>query len=151
MLVFWDPVQLRHAPQFFLLRGQVRPHFEVPARAEALLAACQALRLGIAAPPAADPAALRAVHTPDYLDFLRSAAAAWDALPEHGAEVLPNAFPSPDALASGGRRPAGLIGQIGWYASDLACPIGAHTWQAAEAAAAGAIAAADHAAAGHHA
>ena len=37
MLVFWNPVQLRHAPRFFLLRGQVRPHFEVPARAEVLL------------------------------------------------------------------------------------------------------------------
>ncbi len=148
MLVFWNQVQLRHAPRFFLLRGQVRPHFEVPARAEALLAACRALGLSIVVPPDADPAALRAVHGGAYLDFLRHAATAWAALLDAGEEVLPNAFPSPEALATGGRLPAGLVGQIGWYGTDLACPIGPHTWEAAEAAAAGAIAAADTAASG---
>jgi len=51
MKAFWDPVQLRHAPRFFLLRGQVRPHFEVPARAEALLAACRDLGMDIVPPP----------------------------------------------------------------------------------------------------
>ena len=151
MQVFWNPVELRHAPHFFLIRGQVRPHFEVPARAEALLGACQALGLPIAAPPPADPAALAAVHAADYLDFLRRAGAAWAALPDTGPEALANAFPSADALASGGRRPAGLVGQIGWYGTDLACPIGPHTWEASEAAAAGAIAAADAVAAGQHA
>ncbi|HTB44031.1 MAG TPA: histone deacetylase family protein [Acetobacteraceae bacterium] len=151
MLVFWNPVQLRHAPRFFLLRGQVRPHFEVPARAEVLLAACRDLGLSAVTPPDADPAALRKVHDAGYLDFLRRAAAEWAALPDAGAEVLPNAFPSPEALASGGRRPSGLVGQIGWYGTDLACPIGPHTWEAAEAAAAGAIAAADAVAAGDNA
>jgi acetoin utilization deacetylase AcuC-like enzyme len=148
MLVFWNPVQLRHAPRFFLLRGQVRPHFEVPARAEVLLAACRDLGLSVVTPPTAVPAALRAVHDAGYLDFLRRAAAEWAALPDAGAEVLPNAFPSPEALASGGRQPAGLVGQVGWYGTDLACPIGPHTWEAAEAAAAGVIAAADAVASG---
>ncbi len=148
MKAFWNPTQLRHAPRFFLLRGQVRPHFEVPARAEVLLAACRELRLTIATPPAADPAALLAVHGAAYLDFLRRAAAEWATLPDAGEEVLPNAFPSPEALATGGRLPAGLVGQIGWYGTDLACPIGPHTWEAAAAAAAGAIAAADAAATG---
>ena len=151
MLVFWNQVQLRHAPRFFLLRGQVRPHFDVPARAEALLAACRDLGLTVATPPEADPAALRAVHGAAYLDFLRRAAVEWAALPGTGEEVLPNAFPSPEALASGGRLPAGLVGQVGWYGTDLACPIGPHTWEAAEAAAAGAIAAADVAAGGGNA
>ena len=151
MLVFWDPVQLRHAPQFFLMRGQVRPHFEVPARADALLAACHGLGLPVTTPPAADPASLGAVHRADYLDFLRRAATDWAALTEAGAEVPPNAFPSPEALAMGGRRPEGLVGQIGWYGTDLACPIGPHTWEAAVAAAAGAVAAADSAASGANA
>jgi acetoin utilization deacetylase AcuC-like enzyme len=148
MLVFWNPVQLLHAPRFFLMRGQVRPHFEVPARAEALLAACHALGLSVVTPAAADPAALRAVHDQGYLDFLRRAATDWAALPDAGDEALANAFPSPEALASGGRLPQGLIGQIGWYGTDLSCPIGPHTWEASEAAAACAIAAADAAAAG---
>lgn len=151
MLVYWNQVQLRHAPRFFLMRGQVRPHFEVAARAEALLGACRSLGLPIATPPDADPAALRGVHSADYLDFLRGAAAEWAALPDAGEEVLANTFPSPEALATGGRRPNGLVGQIGWYGADLACPIGPHTWDAAEAAAAGAIAAADSAAGGANA
>jgi acetoin utilization deacetylase AcuC-like enzyme len=151
MLVFWNQVQLKHAPRFFLLRGQVRPHFEVPARAEVLLVACRDLGLTVATPPAADPAAVLAVHDGGYLEFLRRAAGEWATLPNAGEEVLPNAFASPEALATGGRMPAGVVGQIGWYGTDLACPIGPHTWEAAEAAAAGAIAAADVAASGDNA
>lgn len=148
MRVFWDPVQLGHAPRFFLIRGQVRPHFEVPARAEALLAACRAMRLEVAAPPPADPSAVLGVHTREYVEFLRSAASAWSALPDAGSEVLPNTHPAPEMLATGGRLPEGMAGRVGWYTTDLACPIGAGTWEAAEAAAACAIAAADHAADG---
>jgi acetoin utilization deacetylase AcuC-like enzyme len=148
MRVFWDPVQLRHTPRFFLVRGQVKPHFEVPARAEVLLAACRELRMEIVAPPPADPAALLAVHRPDYLDFLRDAAAAWSALPDAAEEALPNTHPAPEMLESGGRVPEGIPGRVGWYTTDLACPIGAGTWEAADAAAAGAIAAGDIAAAG---
>lgn len=148
MRAFWNPVQLTHTPRFFLARGQVKPHFEVPARAEALLAACRALRLDVAAPPPADTGALLAVHTPGYLDFLRRAAVAWSTLPDAGDEVLPNTHPVPEMLATGGRLPEGLPGQVGWYTTDLACPIGTGTWEAVEAAAAGALAAADVAAGG---
>ena len=151
MQVHWDPRQLGHRPQFFLMRGAVKPHFEVPARAEALLAACHVLGLPVTLPPPADPAALRAVHDAAYLDFLRDAAAAWDALPDKGAEVLPNTHPSPEMLANGGRLPEAVLGQVGWFTTDLACPIGTGTWDAAVAAAAGAIAAADTAAAGGNA
>lgn len=151
MRVFWDPVQLSHTPRFFLVRGQLRPHLEVPARAEALLAACRELRMEIAAPSPADTDALLAVHTSDYLDFLRHAAAAWSALADAAEEALPNTHPVPEMLASGGRIPEGLPGRVGWYTTDLACPIGAGTWEAAEAAAACAIATADVAAGGGNA
>ena len=51
MKAFFDPVQAEHAPQFFLQRGVVRQHFEVPARAEALPAFRQAPAAdGLAAP-----------------------------------------------------------------------------------------------------
>jgi acetoin utilization deacetylase AcuC-like enzyme len=151
MLVFWDPIQLVHAPTSFMLRGKLRPPFEVPARAEALLSACRGLGLKVVAPPPADRAALRAVHSDGYLDFLRTAATAWEALPDRGPEALPNTHPSPEMLANGGRLPAGTVGQIGWYTADLACPIGPGTWEAAIAAAAGAIAAADTVAGGNSA
>jgi acetoin utilization deacetylase AcuC-like enzyme len=151
MRAYFAPVQLGHAPRFFLQRGQVRPHYEVPARAEALLAACQALRLDVTEPPPAGRAALTAVHDATYLDFLRDGPAAWAALPDPGPEMVPNLHPSPEMLAIGGRRPAHVVGQLGWYTADTACPITAATWPAALAAAAGALAAADEVAAGRHA
>ena len=148
MQVFWDPVQLRHAPRFFLQRGVVRANFEVPGRAEALLAGVEALGLITALPPPMDQAALEAVHAPDYLEFLERGPAAWTLLPGHGPELVPNIHPSPEMLAQGGRRGDGVVGQLGWFTADTSCPIAAETWPAAEAAASCAVAAADVAAGG---
>jgi len=148
MKVFWDPAQLLHAPRFFLQRGVVRANFEAPARAEALLQGCRALGLHPVMPEPADRAALEAVHPAAYLDFLRDAPAAWDLLPGHGPELVPNIHPSPEMLANGARPGRTVIGQLGWHTADTSCPIAAGTWPAAATAAACAIAAADVAAAG---
>ena len=148
MKAFWDPVQIAHAPRFFLQRGQVRPNYEVPARAEALLSGCRDLRLSVSAPPPADRAALEAVHAAAYLDFLRDGPALWAALADAGPEMVPNIHPSPEMMAHGARPGGVVVGQLGWFTADTSCPISADTWPAAAAAAAGAIAAADEAAAG---
>ena len=152
MRAFWDPVQARHAPRFFLQRGQVRPNFEVPARAEALLAGCRTLGLEPEQPPAAARASLERVHAADYLDFLRDAPAAWAQLPAAGPEMVPNIHPPPEMLANGaqlkGRNSGSLVGRLGWFTADTSCPIAPETWPAAVAAAACALAAADEAAAG---
>jgi acetoin utilization deacetylase AcuC-like enzyme len=151
MKVFWDPVQLSHTPRFFLLRGQQRPNFEIPARAEALLAACRALGMPVETASPVGRASLQAVHDPAYLDFLCNGFAAWSQLPDSGAEMVANSHPAPEMLANGARLPPHVIGQVGWFTADAACPIGAGTWPAALAAAAGAVAAADEAAAGRNA
>lgn len=147
MKVFWDPIQLRHTPKFFLVRGQVRPNFEIPARPEALLAACQGMRLPIEAPGPLDLSAVEAVHDPAFVAFLRDGYAAWESLPDRGEEMVANAHPAPEALLHAA-PPSHVIGKLGWYTADCACPIGKGTWVAIEAAASGAIAAADAAAAG---
>lgn len=151
MKAFFDPLQLNHAPRFFLQRGQVRPHYEVPARAEALLETCGALGFAVTAPPPPGRTDLLRVHTGPYLDFLRAAPAEWATLPDAGPEILPNVHPSPEMFESGAVAPANAIGAAGWFTADLACPITAETWPAAEAAAATALAAADEASAGRHA
>jgi acetoin utilization deacetylase AcuC-like enzyme len=148
MKVFWDPVQLGHTPRFFLLRGQPRPNFEIPARAEALLAGCRSMGLPIEAPPVIERDALFAVHDEAYLAFLRDGFAAWTAVPDAGAEMAANSHPTAEMLAMGGQPPAHIIGRAGWFTADAACPIGAGTWEAAVAAASCAAAAADEAAAG---
>lgn len=148
MKVFWNDIQRSHAPQFFLQRGQLRRNFEVPARAEALLAAVHDMKLEVVQPPAVDRAALQSVHTPDYLDFLEQAWADWSALPDHGLELVANIHPSPEMLAQGARPSGTIVGKLGWYTADTSCPIGPQTWAASVAAASCAVAAADEAASG---
>ncbi|WP_372619341.1 histone deacetylase family protein [Falsiroseomonas sp.] len=151
MKAFAHPDQARHDPRFFLMRGRQRPNFEVPARAAALEAGLARLGIVPAIPPPARRAAIEAVHAPAYLDFLRDAPAAWAALPDPGPEVVGNMHPTPEMLAQGARLPAGLVGQVGWYTADTACPIGAATHAAALGAAACALAAAGEAAQGRSA
>jgi acetoin utilization deacetylase AcuC-like enzyme len=148
MKAFAHPAQAGHHPRFFLSRGQVRPHFEVPARAAALAEGLARLGIVPEVPPEITRHALLRAHEPRYLDFLRDAAAEWATLPEPGPEVVGNVHPTPEMIAEGGRLPAGLVGQVGWYTADTACPIGTGTWEAAIAAAACALAAAEEAAAG---
>ncbi|WP_137177926.1 histone deacetylase family protein [Roseomonas sp. AR75] len=148
MKAFAHPAEARHDPRFFLMRGRVRQNFEVPARAAALRVGLSRLGIVPEIPPEAPRAALEAVHAPDYLDFLRDAPAAWAALPEPGPEVVGNMHPTPEMLLEDARRPKGLVGQVGWYTADTACPIGAGTYDAAIGAAACALAAAAEAAQG---
>ncbi len=151
MKAFWSAAQQAHAPQFFLVRGELKPNFEIPARAEALLEGCRTLGLEVVTPPPVAETALCSVHRADYLDFLREAPAAWAALPSKGPELVANIHPSPEMLANRGRLPESVVGQVGWYTADTACPITADTWHAALIAAAGALAAAEEAVAGRHA
>ncbi|MXP61794.1 histone deacetylase family protein [Roseomonas sp. M0104] len=143
MRAFAHPDQSRHTPQFFLQRGQVRRNFEVPERAEALLAALRRMGAGVEAPPLVAPEALTTVHDAGYVAFLAEAAEAWAALPEKGAEVVANMHPSPEMLAQGATPTKAIVGRTGWYTADTACPIGPGSWESIHAAASCALAAAD--------
>jgi acetoin utilization deacetylase AcuC-like enzyme len=151
MKTFHDPGHARHTPRFFLIRGEIRPNYEIPARAEALEAALHRLGLPPATAPAATPAQLAALHRADYLDFLATIATRWAALPSKGPEAVPNMHATADAIANGARRPESLPGQVAWYTADNACPIGEGTWEASTGAAGLALAAAGEAAEGRSA
>jgi acetoin utilization deacetylase AcuC-like enzyme len=151
MKTFADPGQARHTPRFFLIRGEVRPNYEIPARAAALEAALQRMGLAPAPAPAATRPQLETLHAPDYLDFLEGCVAEWQALPSKGPEVVANMHATADVLANGGRCPETVVGKVAWYTADTACPIGPGTWEAAVGAAGLALAAAAEAAAGHSA
>jgi acetoin utilization deacetylase AcuC-like enzyme len=148
MRAFHHPDQMRHDPRFFLVRGEVRRNYEVPARAASLLAGLDGLGLAAERAPPVDAAALAAVHARDYLDFLQGAARDWAALPDAGPEAVPNVHPTPEMLAQGARPGPGIVGRAGWFTADTACPIGPGTWEACLAAAGTALAAAAEAAKG---
>ncbi len=149
MKVFWNPDSQLHDPHFFLQRGHIRAHLEVADRAEALLGACRSMGLPIHDAAPADWASLTLIHDPDYLTFLKEGHAAWRAVADAAPEMVPNIHPSPEMRALHNAPPSSMIGKLGWYTTDLACPIAEGTWQAALAAAGTALAAADEAAHGN--
>ncbi|MEZ5788023.1 MAG: histone deacetylase family protein [Xanthobacteraceae bacterium] len=112
--------------------GKLVSCFEMPRRAELVLAEVRRAELGPIVPPqlfGLDP--VRRVHAPDFVDFLRSAWDAWVA--EHGEhDALPFTW-----LAPGMRRklPDHIDGKLGYYSFDAGTPITAGTWRAMTAAA----------------
>jgi len=119
---FFDARQLAHAPARELHNGSYVSYAESPARAEALRRA-----LGSVEQPAdRGEAPLRAVHTAEYLDFLKTVAERWRAAGrpgDAGGYVWPVV----------GRRPLRLErvdALIGRYSFDASTPITPETWQA---------------------
>lgn len=131
MKAFYDPAQAAHDPKFFLIRGEPRANVEQPERAERLLAGLGSLGVTPAAPQDHGRAPLAAIHKPEYLHFLETGWARWQALADASAEIIPNAHP----VRYPGTYPTGILGQAGWHMADTACPIGEHTWRSARASA----------------
>lgn len=135
---FFAAATARHDPQSFMVLGQIRRAEEVPERAERLLAGGQAAGLSFAEPGAFEPSVAAAVHTPEYLRFLAEIHGCWSAIPGAGPEVIPNMHLD----RRFGGYPSAPAGLSGYHQADAACPIGAGTWEGAQASAATATAAA---------
>jgi acetoin utilization deacetylase AcuC-like enzyme len=139
MKIYYSDEHAAHAPEVFVNRGQVKASPEVPARADALLdavrhgghAVCDIRRFGLDA--------VGEVHDAGYLDFLAHAHSLWQELPDCSAEVVPNVHPGRHMAG----KPRTIVGLAGYYQADCACPIGAGTWRAAQAAADTALSAAE--------
>ncbi|MDA1097432.1 MAG: histone deacetylase family protein [Proteobacteria bacterium] len=136
-----------HDPKNFISAGRLAPSPECPERAHRLFAAVEKAGYEILPPQAHGLAAIAAVHSDDYLDFLRNGLAAWQKLPNSGPAIMPNMHPGRHMHG----RPQSIVGRAGYYMADTACPIGPGTWQAAEAAAHVALTAADLVLAGENA
>lgn len=123
MRLFHDPRQAGHAPLRELHNGDWAPFAEVPARLDAILAACgpgeQACDHGL------DP--ILAVHDAGYVAFLQCAHADWRAAGREG-DAIGYTFPIVR------RRPLSLDridARLGAYAMDASSPIAAGTWDSA--------------------
>ena len=134
MIVVYNELQSEHAPQSFLMRGQLGQSPETPARADAFLAAARQRGDQVVQPDDVGLAPISAVHAPDYLDFLESAWREWQDI-SGSAEVIPNVHPARPASGV----PRSIVGRAGMYQADTACPIGEHTYAAAVGAAHSAI------------
>ncbi|WP_417721839.1 histone deacetylase family protein [Salipiger sp.] len=128
-----------HDPIFRLTHGAILRNAEQAERAGRLLTGLDLLSLPVQEPPVAPRAALEAVHTAQFLDYLETCWDEWQKLPGAGPEVVPNAFPQ----RSFATYPTGIAGQAGWHMGDTSAPIGPNSWRATRRAADCAVAAAD--------
>lgn len=140
MKAFFDTRQRMHDPQHFMANGRVKPNPEQPERINRLLSGAEAAGCVITDPEEAGLGPIAAVHSPEYLTFLQTIHARWQRIDDAGDEVIPNIHPA----GRSDSYPKSAIGQAGYHQADTACPIAAHTWEAAYWSAQSAIAGADH-------
>jgi acetoin utilization deacetylase AcuC-like enzyme len=138
MPVVWSERCLLHEPLAEIWVGRRTPAAEVPARAEAILAALDA-RVVEAEPH--DDGALLEVHDEELLAFLASAWEEWPSDELEQDRVVPYVFAHPGLGAR--RVPAAAWARTGWFAYDTMTLVGPGTWEAARAAVDAALTAVD--------
>lgn len=127
MKTFFAEEQKRHDPSFFLSSGAPQPNPEQPERVERLLFGAGAAGMEILRPKDHGLGPVSAVHTPEYLDFLRRIYERWQYIEGASAEVIPNIHP----IVRTASYPASAVGQAGYHMADTSCPISEHTWESA--------------------
>jgi acetoin utilization deacetylase AcuC-like enzyme len=135
----------RHATDMVLFEGRPFDTEEIPARAEIILEAVRAARLGrVVAPTDHGIAPILAVHDAGFVDFLRTVYAEHADYYKGDEPVFTWTF----ATRHNGHRPRSFLGLMGYYSSGSGTPILKGTWEAAYWAAQCALSAADHVCAG---
>ncbi len=127
MKAFYAEEQKRHDPRAFLSSGAPQPNPEQPERVDRLLAGARAAGCAVERPMDFGLGPIAAIHTPEYLAFLKNIFARWQRIEGASAEVIPNIHP----LARDGSYPASAVGQAGYHMADTACPISAETFDSA--------------------
>lgn len=122
-----DSRQLAHDPKNFLVNGRTVPCREQPERLTVLQNAATVAGCEFSAPTDHGMTPIAAIHSPEYLCFLETIHRRWMMLDDASDEVIPNIHPT-DRTCS---YPENPVGQAGYHQADTACPIGAHTWDAA--------------------
>ncbi|MBK1635383.1 histone deacetylase family protein [Rhodovulum adriaticum] len=139
MKAVFDERQWHHDPKHFMANGARLPNPEQPRRIEVLKAAAEVAGCVFQAPGDAGLGPIAALHSPEYLTFLKNIYTRWRRIEGAGDEVIPNIHP---ANRTDG-YPKSAVGQAGYHQADTACPIAEGTWAAAYWSAQTAIAGAD--------
>jgi len=126
MKVVFDPEHSRHHPKTYIKAGTFQEPQEIPARAEALLAGLRDAGHDILKSRDFGPKPRAAIHTPGYLHFLETISDRWKNEGMENAEVLPNIHPGRHMRS----MPTGIVGEVGYYTTDMSAPIGEGTWVA---------------------
>jgi acetoin utilization deacetylase AcuC-like enzyme len=134
MKTFYNHLHAQHQGKVEMFRGALVPCFEVPARADHVLAELQRRALGpVLAPQPFDEALLESVHSPRYLKFLATAWDQWVALDPANADkdILPSVWPTRTFRTD--IEPDNFAATVGLYSFDAGTPFTSGTWVAARA------------------
>lgn len=127
MKAILDDRQRKHDPQNFMANGVISRSPEQPARIDVLKSGAQAAGYAFAEPKDAGLGPIAAIHTAEYLSFLKTIHARWTRIDGAAPEVIPNIHPANRTDS----YPKSAIGQAGYHQADTACPISEHTWLSA--------------------
>ena len=147
MQTFYSEDHRLHHANAELNEGQLMPCFEMPSRADMVLAQVKRTELGpISAPLDYGIEPIKRIHDADFVDFIQTAWPRWSALGrEH--DMLPLAWPMRRMPM---RCPDDIDGQLGYYSFDAGAPLTANSWQAIYSSAQVALSAQAHIVAGAH-
>jgi acetoin utilization deacetylase AcuC-like enzyme len=128
MKTVYSPRHHGHSGQAELNSGRIVPAFEMPSRAEYVLARVKAVDLGDVMPPQDFALTTAAkVHRQDYLDFLPTIYDRWLAEGRSGT-ALPFCWPTRGLR--GDRCPDFIDGALGYYSFDAGIGFVQGTWDA---------------------
>ncbi len=134
MKTVFSASQLRHAPKHEISDGALKPAVEIPERAEIVLRTIRDRGLGeIIEPEDFGERPLRRVHSSDYLEFMNGFWDQWIAAGRTSPEAFP--FVWPVRTLRKDPAPNHIDGLLGRFSMDAGTPVGAHTFEAAKAAA----------------
>lgn len=131
MIAVFDELQLLHKPLTRLSGGELVPSLEVPDRALLLLEGLANAAIPVIATSPLTDALIRAVHDPDYLDFLENGFEAWRKNPANGPEMRASVHPN----IYMNRKPLDLLGRAGYFQADASCVLVEGTWTSVRASA----------------
>jgi acetoin utilization deacetylase AcuC-like enzyme len=119
MKVIFDERQLLHAPEAYFRQGITIKHPEQPERAILLRDALIADGHVLTHPSDNGEAPIKAVHNSDYVNFFNTAWVRWMEIYGNNRNAVPNYHISHGI----NRLPKGIVGQLGYYATDTSCPV----------------------------
>jgi len=113
-----------------LVEGRLMPCFEMPRRADMVLARLREVGLGeVIEPQAFGRAPILRVHAPNFVDFLESAWEQWTAT-GRDYDALPLNW---SVRGMRNREPETVDGKLSYFSFDAGTPVTAGTWRAATA------------------
>lgn len=127
MKTIYSDSHKHHNPTYEFFNGRLMPYFEKPERAQYVLDAVMARRLGPTAQPErfSEDIIVKA-HSRRYIDFLQNAHRLWVAQGLEG-DALGSAY---NILNRRDRVPSDIQGRMGTFTGDGSVPVTATSWQA---------------------